>query len=224
MEPRLPVPTGNAPSRGASHPLATVIVFSDFQCPFCAQLRPIVDKLVEAHPDKVRVHFRHLPMPFHDRALPAAKAAIEAQEQKGDAAFWKMHDILFERQALSDEDLQQYAEQLELSLPEFQAALSSKEHLPVLQRDVMAAAKLGVRGTPTTFINGRPIIGAQPYEEFNKVVQEELETAEKVIEAGVPRDELYPWIVTQVTRELQAAPSTAEGAEQAEQAEKTNPI
>ena len=190
--PRARVPIEGAPLHGAAEPLVTVVVFSDFECPFCSRLLPSVEQLLRAHPDEVRVAFRHFPLPFHQNARLAHAAAIEAFAQQGDAAFWRMHDRLFANQrALARSDLERYAGELGLDIGELRAALDDGRHYAVIATDIAIGQRAGVRGTPAAFVNGRPVRGAQPFEEFERVYLEEAALAQRAMQAGVPRGHLY---------------------------------
>ena len=190
--PRLRVETAHAPHRGAPQPLVTIVMFSDYQCPFCGRVEPTIRQLLDAYPDGVQVVFRNNPLAFHQEALPAAEAALEAYDQGGDATFWPFHDLLFENQrSLDRASLESYATQLGLDMRSFARALDEHEHLTRIEQDQRDAARVGARGTPNFFINGRQLQGAQPYEAFDAIVQEELATARRLLEAGVPRAHLY---------------------------------
>lgn len=190
--PRLRVETAQAPRRGAAQPLVTLVMFSDYQCPFCARLEPVLRRLLETYPDELQIVFRNNPLAFHQDAMPAAEAALEAYDQGGDATFWPFHDLLFENQrSLSRASLESYATQLGLDMGSFVRALDAHEHQTRIEQDQRDAARVGARGTPTSFINGRKLEGAQPYEAFDAIVQEELATARRLLEADVPRSQLY---------------------------------
>jgi len=92
----VPAPKAS-PSKGGTNALVTLIEFSEFQCPFCSRVIPTLDKLVEEYGDKVRVVFRHNPLPFHKNALPATLASEAVRKQAGEKAFWQMHNMLFEK-------------------------------------------------------------------------------------------------------------------------------
>ncbi|MEZ4335111.1 MAG: thioredoxin domain-containing protein [Sandaracinaceae bacterium] len=180
------------PARGGAHPLVTIVTFSEFQCPYCGRVAPTMERISATYGDRVRYVYRHNPLAFHTNAMPAAQAAQEAYEQGGDARFWAMHDVLFEnQQALERADLERYGAQAGLDAFRLRAALDDGRHQPRIQRDMDAAAAVGARGTPTFFINGRLVTGAQPYERFSEVVDEEIALAEALIARGVPRSRLY---------------------------------
>src|SRR5699024_4355752 len=95
------------------------------------------------------------------------------------------------QRALTTADLIKYAEKIGLDIEQFKAALEDHRHRAAIQKDVMLARRLGVRGTPTFFINGRPIVGAQPYWKFEEMVTEEIQTANSLLAQGVPKERLY---------------------------------
>ena len=167
----------------------TVVEFSDFQCPFCARVRPTLDRLRREFAADLRVVFRNLPLNFHHDARPAANAALEVYAQAGPEAFWRYHDFLFGNQTdLSRENLERGAEALgTLDLPRFRQAMDQELHGPAIRADEALAAARGVRGAPSFFINGRFVAGAQPYERFASLVREELAKARDMVRGGTPR-------------------------------------
>lgn len=190
---RYRVPLGGAPVRGQGQ-LVTIVVFSDFECPFCARVAPTLERLLERYPAEVRVAFRHFPLPFHRHAEPAAAAAIEVRRQLGDEAFWQMHDRLFgEPRDLSLEALLRHAAEVGADIEAVRRAIETGRHRQAIDEDRVAAVQLGVRGTPAQFINGRPLMGAQPYEAFAEVVEEEIALARA--RGADPRGDWYAEIL-----------------------------
>jgi len=184
--------TGDQPVKGAEGALVTIVEFSDFQCPFCSRVNPTIRQLMEDYEGKIRVVWRNQPLPMHQDAPLAHQAAMEAYDQGGDEKFWEMHDVLFENQrALSRSDLESYAERLGLNMDEFRQALDDNEHESKVQADMQLASRVGARGTPHFFINGRRLAGAQPVEEFKSIIDEEIGRAEQMLEAGVDRAAIY---------------------------------
>ncbi|MFK7984623.1 MAG: DsbA family protein [Sandaracinaceae bacterium] len=181
----------NAPQRGPDDALVTIVMWSDYQCPFCSRVEPTISRILSEH-DNVRVVWRDNALPFHQNAMPAAAAAREAFAQGGDEKFWEMHDTLFENQReLGRENLESYAQRLGLDMNRFRAALDNNTHQAAIQADMAAAAALGARGTPAFFINGRQLMGAQPYDRFNEVVTQELATAEGLVQGGTAANSVY---------------------------------
>ncbi len=199
---RYRVPLGGAPVRGQGQ-LVTIVQFSDFECPFCARVVPTMERLLARYPDEVRVVFRHFPLPFHAHAEPAATAAIEVRRQLGDEAFWRMHDRLFRQpRKLSMDDLLRHATELGADPEAVRSAIQSGRHRQAIDEDRIAAVQLGVRGTPAQFINGRPLMGAQPYEAFAQIVEEEIALARA---RGVdPQSDWY----TELLADAPAAPAS----------------
>jgi protein-disulfide isomerase len=161
-----------APFRGPSSAKLAVVEFSDFQCPFCRRVTPTLEQVQKEYGDKVRIVFKHLPLRIHSKA-PAAHAAAEAAHRQG--KFWEMHDAIFAQQKeLEPEKFLEYAEQIGLDVEKFKADLVSKEVKQRIDADAEEARRLGVTGTPGFFINGRFLSGAQPFESFKRLIDEEL--------------------------------------------------
>ncbi len=184
------VPVEDSPVRGPADALVTIAVVSDFQCPFCKRVEPTLRQVMEAFPGKVRLVWKHQPLPFHAHAIPAAVVAEEARAEGGDAAFWAMHDKLFEiAPALDRPQLEAAARQLGLDAARVGAALDKGAHVDRIRRDQALCTRLGANGTPTMFVNGRKVVGAVPFEQLRAVVEEELRKAEALVASGVaPRD------------------------------------
>jgi protein-disulfide isomerase len=152
--PRLTVPVGPRDHiRGAADAPVTLLEYGDFQCPFCRAAHAEVEGLRRRMGRRLAFVYRHFPLSnLHPRAQPAAEAAEAAGAQE---RFWDMHDILFERQdALQDEDLLAYAEEVGLDLQGFASDLVNGTHAPRVREDFMSGVRSGVNGTPTFFING----------------------------------------------------------------------
>ena len=180
-------PTGEAsasgipatmPVKGLDTALVTIVEISDFQCPFCSRVGPTVKQLVEAYPQDVRVVWANNPLPFHDKAKPAAKAAMAAHRQ---GKFWEMHDKLFANQgALSEENYRKWAGEIGLDLAKFAADMTDAAIEKQIDREQKVANALGARGTPAFFINGKLLSGAQPYDAFKREVDAALAGAKKL--------------------------------------------
>jgi protein-disulfide isomerase len=193
------------PQRGPSHALVTIVVFSDFQCPFCSRVVPTIERIREEYGDDVRIVFRDLPLPFHADAALAAEAAREAFSQRSHAGFWQMHDLLFANQhALGRSYLEQYAESMGLDMARFRRALDDRSHQSAATRDAEAAARLGVRGTPAFFINGRPVSGAQPFHAFASIIDQELSITRAMVQGGVPASQIYSRLMREARAEMPA--------------------
>ncbi|MBW2723262.1 MAG: thioredoxin domain-containing protein [Deltaproteobacteria bacterium] len=159
-------------SRGPDDAPITIVEFSDYQCPFCQRVEGTLHQLDARYPGKLRFVYRHLPLEFHENALPAAAAAICAGQQ---SRFWDYHDLLFANQrALSAPHLVQYATQLELDEASFRACLQADATVEQIAADVAAGKAAGASATPTFFINGIMLRGAQGIEAFQIIIDQEL--------------------------------------------------
>ncbi|RYF06016.1 MAG: DsbA family protein, partial [Deltaproteobacteria bacterium] len=168
-------PVGEAAVHGPKDAWVTIVEVSDFQCPFCGRATATLKDVEKAYGADVRIAFKHNPLPFHNRAMPAAVAVECAHEQD---KFWPMHDKLFENQrALEDKDLESYAAASHLDMKKFKACSGSDRFKKRIEEDQVAAARLGARGTPAFFINGRFLSGAQPFPAFKALIDEELRKA-----------------------------------------------
>jgi protein-disulfide isomerase len=166
------VKIGDAPVKGPASAPVTVVAFSDFQCPFCSRAVPVVHQLETDYAGKIRIAFKQFPLPFHDKAHLAAEAALAANEQ---GKFWQMHDKLFaNQQALDRASLEKYAQELGLDMTKFKAALDSGKFKAKVDAEDREGAAVGVTGTPTFFINGTRVVGAQPVDAFKAIIDKEL--------------------------------------------------
>ena len=133
--------------------------------------------------------FKHNPLPFHNNAMPAAEAAMAAWEQ---GKFWEYHDKLFANQkALDAADLEKYAQEVGLDMGKWKSAMQSHKFKSAIEKDQAQAASVRAQGTPNSFINGRQVTGAQPFEAFKAVIDEELAKAKKLVDGGTPRAKVY---------------------------------
>jgi protein-disulfide isomerase len=171
--PRLTVKAADSPARGPANAPIEMIEFSDFQCPYCQRATPTVKQVLDTYGNRVRLVYRNYPLPNHPNAKPAAEAAQCANEQ---GKFWPYHDRLFAVPGkLSDADLKQSAAELGLDTGKFNTCFDGHKYQSVVDADVQAGVAAGVSGTPAFFINGRALMGAQPFEEFKRIIDEELE-------------------------------------------------
>jgi protein-disulfide isomerase len=186
------VPVAGAAARGAPAPLVTLVMFGEFACPFCAKSIATVTQLERKYAGKLRLVFRHNPLPFHPRAEPAAQLAIEARAQKGDRGFWEAFELLFAHGTeLEDAHLLGYAATLGLDPARTRRAIESKKHADAIARDQELADDLEAKGTPHFFINGRRLGGAQSAERFEAIIDDEIRKAEQLVAAGTPAAGIY---------------------------------
>jgi protein-disulfide isomerase len=170
--PRVAVDDGGRPVRGPESAKVEMIEFSDFQCPFCQRANPTVEQVLKTYGDKIKFVYRHYPLPNHPNARPAAEAAACAETQ---GRFWEYHDRLFANPTrLADADLKAHAAALGLDTAAFDACFDNHQQKAGVDADIAAADAAGVTGTPAFFINGRMLDGAQPFDAFKRVIDEEL--------------------------------------------------
>jgi protein-disulfide isomerase len=212
------VPVGDAPVKGSADALVTIVEFSDFQCPFCSRVEGTVKQVVETYGKDVRVAFKQNPLPFHNNAGIAAEASLAAHDQ---GKFWEMHEKLFANQnGLEREKLEGYAKELGLNAAKFKESLDSNKHKASIDADQKLARDLGASGTPSFFINGRSLRGAQPFDAFKTLIDEELAKAKQLVSSGTPRNQLYAKIIEKGASEQKflegAAPEAAAAAPDAD--------
>ncbi len=179
----------DSPAKGPKNAKVSIAVWSDFQCPFCSRVVPTLKQIEDTYGDSVKVVFRHQPLPFHNNAKIAAEASMAAHEQ---GKFWPMHDKLFANaQALDRGSLERYASELGLDMGKFKAALDSGKYTKRVEEDSAAGMQVGANGTPTFFINGRELVGAQPFEAFKGIIDEEIKKADALLAKGIKLDAVY---------------------------------
>ena len=175
---RVPAVTAKNPSKGPADAKVTLQVFSDFQCPFCVRSAPTLADVEARFHGRVRLVWRNYPLPSHERARPAARAALEAFAQGGSAQFWKLHDFLYSPRAnLSDAGLQQAATELGLDASGIARAVQSTQYDAQISVDVAAGDAAGIEGTPAVFINDYYLMGAFPESAYALVVERALREA-----------------------------------------------
>ncbi|MGO9711921.1 MAG: DsbA family protein [Polyangiaceae bacterium] len=203
------VPLGGAPVRGSNTALVTIVEFADFQCPFCKRVEPTLEKIRSTYGDKVRFAWRDQPLPFHQRALATANLARDARAEKGLAGFWAVHDALFASQPkLEDSDLETIATAAGLNLTKARDAMASDKYKSAIEEDSTLAQSVQANGTPTFFLNGRRLVGAQPFEKFQSIIDEEITHAQALLAKGTTRAALYETLV----KNGQSAPPEAHKA------------
>lgn len=180
--------TESDPVLGDPNAKVTIVEFSDFQCLYCRSFyKDTYGQLKKDYIDtgKVKLVFRDYPLPFHTAAEPAALASLCADDQ---GKFWQYHDKIFEEQQKREpntsvvsktidfdvNDLKSWARQIGLNTTEFNNCLDSAQHENEVQADLAAAIEVGVDGTPSFFINGQLLIGAQPYPVFKQIIDQVL--------------------------------------------------
>jgi len=173
---RIDVKADGRPSIGPDTAPVKLILFSDFECPYCFDFSDTLMEITRRYGDKVQLVIRNLPLTsLHDNAQRAAEASLCARDQK---RFWEMHNILFENQHdLTDENILRLIESLDIDDEKFRECFTSGRHKSEIQEDIRAAAAAGVDSTtPTLFINGIQMSGNQPYNALADIINKELQT------------------------------------------------
>ena len=169
---RVAVDSSGHPTLGPKNAPITIVEFTDFQCPFCKATEGTVKQLRVKYGDKVKLVHMDFPLAFHSHAVDAANAARCAEDQ---GKFWEYHDALFANQGkLAPADLKATAKTVGLSSPQFDECLDKAKYQTAVKKDLAAGEKAGVDGTPAFFIDGRPLVGAQPLPQFAQIIDEEL--------------------------------------------------
>lgn len=159
--------------KGAKDAKVVVVEFSDFECSACKAASDVVNNVIEEYGNKILFVYRHFPLVlYHPDSLKAAEASEAAAEQ---GKFWEYHDLLFDNQdKLKEEDLLKYARDLNLNIEKFKQELDSGKFKDKVEADLSDGEKLGISATPTFFINGKKYQGALSFDEFKKIIDEEL--------------------------------------------------
>jgi len=173
---RVDLSVSGAPSKGSEKSEVTIVKFEDFQCPYCKAFQPNFQEVLKRYDGKVRLVHKDLPLDqIHPQARQAAEAARCADDE---GKFWEYHDKLYASSPnAAPEDLRLYAKDLGLKQDLFDQCLSSGKYKAAIQKDVNEGASLGLTGTPTFFINGRELSGAQSVQVISQIIDEELSRA-----------------------------------------------
>nr|MCK4930366.1 DsbA family protein [Nanoarchaeota archaeon] len=172
---RIRVPLGNDPYTGSSNASVLIIAFSDYECPFCTKAEQTIRNILEEYKDDVVYVFKDYPLTkIHPNAYNASLSAECAKEQD---KFWEYHEYLYEHNdKLEIQYLKEYARLMDLNTEQFNTCLETQKYKHEVEKDIQTAKLVGVTGTPTFFINGIKVIGAQPEETFIKIINKELKT------------------------------------------------
>lgn len=174
---------------GPADALVTIVMWSDFECPFCARNMPSLARARQEYGDKLRIIYRHMPLPFHRHAQLAAEAGAEAAHQ---GKFWAFSDYVFAHPGHLDRDgLIESGRAIGMDVAALAAALDDRRWRDAVAADAAAGAIAGVDGTPTMFVNGVPVIGAVPYERIKPVIDARLVDAEQLVAHGVDKADVY---------------------------------
>jgi protein-disulfide isomerase len=168
------VEPGNSPQKGREDAPVTLVVFTDFECVHCSTWAQTLDTIQKSFPDDVKIVFKTFPISYHKNSEGAARAVLAAGEQ---GKFWEMHDLLFKNQnALSREDILGYAKSTGLDLSRFKKSLESNKLKKIIDQDKAQGTRLGVQNAPTTFINGRSLVGSPPVSYIRGIIEDILKS------------------------------------------------
>ncbi|MHB1845233.1 MAG: DsbA family protein, partial [Deltaproteobacteria bacterium] len=203
------VEVGNGWVKGPKDAKVTIVEFSDYQCPFCGRVEPTIAQIEKSYPKDVRIVWRNEPLPFHPNAMPAAEAAEAAGAQ---GKFWQMHDLLFQNQRdLSPANYEKWAQQLGLNMAKFKADVASHKAKDKIEADNKYAQSVGASGTPNFFIDGRQLVGAQPFEQFKSIIDDEIKKADALLKKGVKPAKLYEVELEENLKAQPQGPTAAAG-------------
>jgi protein-disulfide isomerase len=161
-----------SPFKGAADAPVTIVVFTDFQCPYCARIVPVLNEVLEKNKGKAKLVFKNFPLSMHQFARKAAAAALAANKQ---GKFWEYHDRLFQNyNRLNDQVVLEQAQQLGLDMQKFEKDMNDPQIQQVINQDLQDVAKAEVRATPTIFVNGSLLKNTNP-EGFQAAIDKELE-------------------------------------------------
>ena len=170
--PRMKVTGPDDLAKGSASAPVTIVEFSDFECGYCRKVQSTLDRVMSHYGNKVRLVFRHYPMPFHKKAPKASEGAQCAADQ---GKFWPFHDALFaDPLNMRVSNMKRLASKLGLDTGKFNSCLSSGRHASRIANDLKAGEKLGVSGTPTFYINGIQLTGAAQFNRFQELIDAEL--------------------------------------------------
>ncbi len=190
------VPVVDSPTLGPATAPVTVVMFADYQCPFCGRGWKTVSELLKLYPGKIRFVYKHYPLPMHPRGRVAAEAALCVMKQKGLAAFWKFHRRAYtHHEDLSDAKLAEDAKAVGADPAAVKKCYTDGTQRALLTRDLKLGTSLGVSGTPAFFINGKKLSGAQPLDAFKTAYADALKRAEAAIKSGVKPADVYQHLI-----------------------------
>lgn len=174
LEPEMPVmevAVGDAPFKGPSNAKVTIVEFTDFKCPYCSRAHETMERILSEYKDKVKFVRKDYPL-----VHPAARIAHMASHCAGEQSkYWEYTDVLWKNSSkLEKDNLKKFAKDLMLDIKKFNECLDSNKYMAKIEKDMEQGKALGIRGTPSFFINGKNVSGAQPYENFKEVIDKEL--------------------------------------------------
>lgn len=164
------VSKGINPAKGNLNSPVTIIEFGDFKCPACKAAHPIINEILTKY--NASLYYRNFPLPIHGEISFLSSEAAECANEQG--KFWEYHNLLYDQQDfLTKDNLRLYAKQMGLNEQQFNLCLDNENYKDVVSNDLSDAKKLNLKGTPTFFINGREVFGANQ-QKIEKIIEEEL--------------------------------------------------
>jgi protein-disulfide isomerase len=180
---------GQEPTKGPADALITLVEYTDFECPFCSKARGSLAEVEKAYAGNVRFVFKNQPLPFHKKAQAAAEAALCAMDQ---GKFWEMEERLFtNQQSIGAEQLPEHAKAIGLDAAKWQSCMDARKFKAHVEADQEDAAKVQATGTPAFYINGRKLSGAQPFDAFKKLIDEEMTKAQALVQSGTAAKDVF---------------------------------
>src|SRR3989338_1816585 len=158
---------------GDKNAKVTLIAYEDFECPFCLRHKPTIDRILTEYKGKVRFVCRHFPLSFHPQAQKAAEAYECAGELGGAEKAYLMHDKIFEANAAGAMGVDKWksiAKDIKLNTSKFNDCLDTGKYASKISKQMSEGTVAGVSGTPATFVNGKLVSGAVPFEQFKSVI------------------------------------------------------
>jgi len=196
------VPVGHAPVLGPADALVTIVEFSEFSCATCGTAETMLKALRSKHGDKIRLAWKNAPQEFHAASEPAAEAALEVRAEKGEPAFWDVHDRflaneseLLSAKAADVDAIVAIAREAGADPARVRTAIARRAYKAAIEEDLDLAEDLNVETTPFFFINGRRLEGTQPQERFDRMIDEEIRKAQDVIARGTQPNDVYETLV-----------------------------
>lgn len=201
-QPAFNVPVRRSPAQGPSGALVTLVEFSEFQCASCAALDARLQAIVSKYGDKIRIVWKNKPLTLQPAAEPAAEAALELRSEKGDAAFWKVHDRFVDRSAdlitgtrTNVDAIVKIASEAGANPEKVRKAIAERTHAREIEEDLDLAEDLEVESTPSLFINGRRFPSGVVQPNLERMIDEEILRAQDLIAKGTAPEALYQSIV-----------------------------
>lgn len=192
---RYSVPVHDSPVAGPKDALVTIVVAGEYACPYCAKARDTLAELRKAYPKQVRIIHKHFVVHPQTATTPALAACAAHRQGKHAAMDDRLWEVAFGQRRFDEATMVELARELKLDVKRFERDLRGPDCADEVRRDQDALTAVGVRATPTFYINGRHLSGAQPIDAFRRLVDDELKAAESAIAGGVDPAGYYDYLV-----------------------------